>query len=166
MTAMTWIRNWFGLDDEPSLKQVQDDHRINWSPDLIPHLKDDHAGLLKLYGGIEGMAKGGKYAGIGPALKLFKSKFDLHVLTENVKFYCYLEEKFGRRPGALKTIKDFRGEMNAIARGVVNFVRKWSESGVKADTGAAFLAELGQVGALLVQRVQREENELYTLYIK
>ena len=163
MTALAWVRSLFGFD-EPSLKQVQDEHRISYSPGLIGQLKDDHAGLLKLYGQAEALATGGRFAEIVPALRMFKHKFELHILAENVKFYCYIEENLARKPVALRTIREFRREMNSIARGVVNFVRKYQESGVSAANGAAFLTELREVGALLVQRVQREEQDLYTLY--
>ena len=164
MAAMAWVRNWFGLDDGTSLKQAQDEFRINHSPTLIGELKGDHAELLNLYGQIEAMATGGELPKLYHALKVFKSKFDLHVLTENVKFYCYIEQRLARRPDALRVVKEFRREMNHIGRGVVTFVKKWRESGVNADNNAAFLAELRQVGALLVQRVEREERDLYTLY--
>ena len=161
MTALAWVRSWLGFD-EPS--QARDEQRIGYSPDLIAHLKHDHAGLLKLYGQLEALAVTGRFAEIAPALKLFKSKFELHILTENVKFYCYLEENLGRRPAALRTIREFRREMNAIARNVVGFARKHQEGGVTGANGAAFLAELREVGALLGKRVEREEQELYVLY--
>ena len=164
MAAMAWVRNWFGLGDEASLKQVQDEHRIQYSPELIGTLKDDHAGLLRLYSEIEALATDRRFAEIALALRRFKSKFELHILTENVKFYCYVEERLGRRPAELRVIREFRREMNTIARSVTNFVRQYQESGVAAANGAAFLADLRQVGALLAQRVQREEQDLYTLY--
>jgi Hemerythrin HHE cation binding domain len=161
MTALAWVRNWLGFD-EPA--QVRDEHRIAYSPDLIAHLKHDHAGLLRLYGQLEALATAGTFDGIPAALRLFKTKFELHVLTENVKFYCYLEENLARRPAALRTIREFRRDMNAIARAVVNFARKHQQGGVSNANLGSFLVELREVGALLGRRVQREEQELYTLY--
>lgn len=161
MTALAWVRNWLGFD-EPS--QVHDEHRIGYSPELIAHLKHDHAGLLKLYGQLEALATTGRFAEVPATLKLFKSKFELHILTENVKFYCYVEESLARRPVARRTMREFRREMNAIAHNVVNFVRKHQQGGVSNTNRASFLAELREVGAQLGQRVQREEQELYTLY--
>src|SRR5689334_7393112 len=141
MAALTWVRTLLGFD-EPSLKAVQDEARIRFSPELIPQLKDDHAGLLRLHGRIEALAKAGQFGEVVPALRMFKSKFDLHILTENVKFYCYVEENLARRFGDLRTIREFRREMNGIARTVVNFVRKYLDGGVTPATGAEFLAEL------------------------
>jgi hypothetical protein len=161
MTALAWVRNWLGFD-EPA--PVPDEHRIRYSPELIGHLKHDHAGLLKLYGQIEALATTGRFAEVPQALKLFKSKFELHVLTENVKFYCYVEENLARRPASLRTIREFRREMNAIARTVVNFARNHQQGGVSNANLGSFLVELREVGALLGRRVQREEQELYTLY--
>jgi hypothetical protein len=85
-------------------------------------------------------------------------------LTENVKLYCYLEQNLARRPSALRTIREFRREMNVVARGVVNFARKHQQGGVSNASLGSFLVELREVGALLGQRVRREEQELYTLY--
>lgn len=161
MTALAWVRSWLGFD-EPS--QARDEQRIGYSADLIAHLKHDHSALLKLYGQLEALAATGRFAEVAAALKLFKSKFELHVLTENVKFYCYVEENLAKRPGALRTIREFRREMNVIGRNVVNFVRKYQESGVTGANRGVFMAELRNVGAQLGERVQREEQELYTLY--
>ena len=110
------------------------------------------------------MAVEGRYANIAAALSAFKAKFDLHILEENLHFYCYIEEKLSARAESQALIKTFRSEMNAIARGVVNFIKKYRMAGVRLSNGKEFLTELRQFGALLVQRIGREENDLYTLY--
>lgn len=152
-----------GLGSQSSPKEARDESRFRYSPALIPGLKDDHQGLLKQYGAIERMANEGDHAMIPGALAEFKEAFDLHILHENLHFYCYLEEH-SKDLQQRELIKSFRGEMNAIARGVVNFVKTWRGSGVSARTGQQFLTELRQVGLLLVRRIEREEQDLYTLY--
>lgn len=169
MGAMTWALGWFGWGrkDEglaPSLRAVQDKSRFHYSPELIGALKGDHGQLLQQYGEIERMAVHGQHAGLPLALAAFKAKFDVHVLNENLHFYCYLEHTLGRNPADLQLIQDFRTEMNTIARGVVNFVKKYRVAGVRQANARDFLTELRAVGALLAQRIQREEHDLHTLY--
>ena len=161
MATLASALDWLGLGS--GLRSTQDSARFNYSPDLIAKLTDDHAGLVKQYGEIERMAIEGRYVQIAAALAQFKSKFDLHILEENLRFYCYVEEQ-ASSPSDQATVKAFRAEMNAIARTVVNFVKKYRMSGVRPSNGQEFIKELREVGKALVLRIQREEGELYTLY--
>jgi regulator of sigma D len=167
--AMSWAQNWLGFADgetasTPSGRVALDKARFGYSAELIDGLKDDHADLVRRYGEIEQLALKGTYGAIPMALAGFKNKLDVHLLHENLQFYCYLEQRLARRADSLALIKEFRGEMNAIARAVVNFVKKYRAEGVSAANSQAFLAELREMGALLAQRVEREEKDLYTLY--
>ncbi|WP_343793276.1 hypothetical protein [Dokdonella soli] len=85
-------------------------------------------------------------------------------MTENVHFYVYLEQSFRGDEENKALIHDFRREMNGIARGVVEFVRRYQQAPVSADNCAAFLKEYEAVGKLLVMRIEREEGNLYPLY--
>jgi hypothetical protein len=163
MATLTRMREWFGFGESEAPKSAQEHSRFNYSPELIRGLKGDHAELLKLYGEIERMAIEGRYAAIPASLGTFKTKLDVHLLNENLHFYCYVEEK-AQRTEDRELIKGFRTEMNAIARGVLNFVKIYRQAGVHPANGQTFLSELRQVGALLVKRIEREEGELYSLY--
>jgi len=159
--ARAW--NWLGLGRGGTPRGAQEHSRFNYSPSLIPGLKGDHGELLKLYTEIERMGVEGRYGPIPAALGTFKAKFDVHLLNENLNFYCYIEER-AKNAEDQELIKSFRSEMNAIARGVVNFVKRYRMSGVRAVNAQDFLTELHEVGALLVRRIEREEKELYALY--
>ena len=63
-----------------------------------------------------------------------------------------------------KLIRDFRREMNGIARAVVDFVKKYHMYEFDEYTRRSFLKEYAAVGGLLAQRIQREESNLYPLY--
>lgn len=163
MAAMASVLNWFGFQ-KARAKSDQEHSRFNFSWQLINDLRGDHAELLEQYAGIEKLAVEGRYASIPPVLSAFKANFDIHILNENLHFYCYVEQKLSGTPDKLDVIKAFRTEMNGIARGVVNFVKKYNMAGVRPSNGGEFLVELRQVGKLLVQRIQREEQDLYPLY--
>jgi hypothetical protein len=168
MGAMTWTLGWFGLgrkdDVPPSAKSVQDKSRFRHSPELIGALTADHGELLQQYGKLERMAVDGQLAGLPLALAAFKARFDEHILHENLHCYCYLEQKLQGDPKGLHAMQEFRAEMNGIARCVVNFVKTYRVAGVRRANVEPFLAELREVGAMLVQRIDREEKDLYPLY--
>jgi hypothetical protein len=165
MGAMSWAQDLLGLGErEAGGPAALDQARFGYSPELIGNLVGDHADLLRRHAEIEQLALRSQYGALPMALSGFKNKFDVHVLNENLQFYCHVEERLARRPRDLAMIKEFRTEMNAIARGVVNFVKKYRAEGVGAGNRDAFLADLRAVGGLLLQRVQREEKELYPLY--
>lgn len=162
MDALTRMWNSLGLG-KTSAREVQDHARSTFSPDLIVGLKDDHAELLRQYAALERMAIDGRYAEIPAAITEFKEKFDAHVLHENLHFYCYIQDR-AKSLQERELIKSFRGEMNAIGRAVVAFVKRYLASGVTSLNGQDFLTELRQVGLLLLRRIEREEQDLYTLY--
>jgi hypothetical protein len=146
-------------------KQSGDPHWIHYSAELIDELTADHSELMKMYNEIEDMAISGRYTTIPAALETFKTRFESHIFNENLRFYCYLEDRLAGSADALKRIKEYRTELNAIARDVVTFLRKYRSWGVRFTNGKAFLDELRCVGALLVHRVDREEKDLYPLYL-
>ena len=168
MGAMSWAQDLLGFgggdDSAAAAPAALDQARFGYSPELIGSLTGDHADLLRRYRELEQLAHRGQHATIPMALAGFKNKFDLHVLNENLQFYCHLEQRLARRAGDLARLKGFRLEMNAIARSVVNFVKKYRVEGVRPDNVQAFLIELRGVGLQLVQRLEREEKDLYPLY--
>lgn len=163
VTASAWMRHWFGSGSTPAAKGAGQPP-IRYSPQLLPGLLHDHRELLAVYAEIERMAVDGRCATLTGALAGFKSRFDLHVLNENLHFYGYLEERLGRRTELLAQVKQWRAEMGVISRGVAKFVRKYDEAGVRPANVASFLEELRALGAQLKQRLEREEKEFYPLY--
>jgi hypothetical protein len=168
MGAMTWTLGWFGAgrkdDATPAARALQDKSRFHHSPELIGALTADHGELLRQYGKLERMAVGGQLAGLPLALAAFKVRFDEHILNENLHCYCYLEQKLQNDRKGLRAMQEFRSDMNGIARCVVNFVKTWRVAGVRRANVEPFLADLREVGAMLVQRIEREERDLYPLY--
>jgi regulator of sigma D len=140
------------------------DSKISYSDDLIPHLKHDHVELLELYGAIAGFIQQEQYEYIAPALEELKSKFNLHIMQENLHFYCYLEQSCQAQADRLDMIKTYRKEMNAISAAVVRFIKKWQGQLIHPSNVSEFTQEYNAVGEVLVQRIDQEENHLYTLY--
>ena len=140
------------------------DSKISYSDDLISNLKHDHVELVELYGAIASFIQQENYEYISPALEELKSKFNLHLMQENVHFYCYLEQSFLDQKEQLEMIKGYRKDMNAISAAVVRFIKKWQSQVIDADNICEFNHEYNAVGEVLAQRIHAEEHHLYTLY--
>jgi hypothetical protein len=172
MSTAGWLQRWFnpGRNNAESgkagaLKELKQQSRINYSATLVPDLKTDHQDLLKIYGEVGTLLQNGRYAAIQEGLRAFKSRLDVHLLNENLRFYCYLEQRLADAPNELQIIKEFRQDMNGIARVVVGFLRKYQAAGVHAQNKDDFLSDYRQIGTALAERIEREERGLYALYV-
>ena len=137
---------------------------IRYDPDLVDSLKNDHTDLVSMYGQLGLDVKEGKFDRIPNALLAFKTRLEAHLLIENVRFYVYLEQALAGDSENMALIRDFRREMNIIARGVVEFVRRYQQTRVTPENSLHFIREYDEVGKLLVMRIEREEGSLYPLY--
>jgi Hemerythrin HHE cation binding domain len=131
---------------------------------LVPSLKNDHQELVALFEQIGRTYEARRFHEIPALLTAFKTRLEAHLLTENVRFYNYVEATLRDDAENLSLIRDFRREMNTIARGVIDFVKKYQGQHVE-QLQQSFLSDYRAVGGLLVQRIQREEGNLYPLYM-
>lgn len=97
-------------------------------------------------------------------LNAFKVHLEGHLIAENVRFYNYVENAMQGDADSTALVRSFRREMNAIARGVVDFVKKYQVGNFDQETREAFMTDYQVVGGLLAQRIEREESSLYPLY--
>ncbi|MDR2220851.1 MAG: hemerythrin domain-containing protein [Methylobacillus sp.] len=137
---------------------------IRYDPELVGNLREDHKQLVAMYKALGDDVRAGVYTKIPHALLAFKTRLDAHLLIENVRFYVYLEQSMADDHENLALIRGFRSEMNKIARGVVEFVRRYQSTTVTTDNVDTFIEEYGAVGTLLAMRIEHEESNLYTLY--
>jgi hypothetical protein len=138
--------------------------QIGYDAKLINSLLQDHAELGRVFGNIGNAQKTGNFTDIRPLLIQFKTRLEAHVLTENVRFYNYLEQTLAGDPGNAGVMHDFRREMNGIARSVVDFVKKYQSSTFTPEERRQFATDYDAVGKILEQRLDSEENNLYPLY--
>lgn len=137
---------------------------IRYDPGLVANLRNDHSELVTMYGQLGQDVRDGHYQRIPNALLAFKTRLEAHLLIENVRFYVYLEQALAGDSENMAIIRDFRREMNGIARGVVEFVRRYQQMRVTVANANDFMREYDEVGKLLVMRIEREEGNLYPLY--
>jgi hypothetical protein len=139
--------------------------KIGYDPKLIDILHAHHAQLGKIFARIGKAAEDGDIANVRDNLRRFKTSLEAHLLTENVRFYGYLEQKLAADAENLRTLHSFRKEMNTIASSVLGFDRRWQNAEIgSADMQNQFLSEYREIGKLLEQRLDNEESSLYPMY--
>lgn len=137
---------------------------IGYDPKLIESLLRDHAELGRIFKSIGDTQTAGKFEDIPSLLVNFKSRLESHVLTENVRFYNYLEKSLASDTNNTDVMLDFRREMNTIARSVIEFVKKYQASRFNPEDRTRFAKDYAAVGKILEQRLDSEEENLYPLY--
>ena len=131
---------------------------------LVDSLKHDHRDLVELFEQIGVMADARRFNEIPRMLVAFKTRLEAHLISENVRFYNYVENSLRGDEENSQLIRSFRREMNSIARGVVDFVKKYQAVNFTDQVRTMFMSEYRMVGGLLTQRIEREESSLYPLY--
>ncbi len=137
---------------------------LQYDPELIAKLMQEHRDLLTMFGSIRQSYQVQDFAAVQKALQEFKLSLNVHLLTENVRFYAYVKKGLSGNVQDLETVTAFWREMQAIAKVVIQFLGKYETPDFTPDMRAAFGKELEDVGMALVHRIKREEESLYTLY--
>lgn len=168
---MGFFRKLLGQQDKPPATPINaapipvaTPHKIGYDAKLITSMLQDHAELGRIFGNIGDAQKAGNFDDIRPLLIQFKTRLEAHVLTENVRFYNYLEQSLAGDATNTGTIHSFRREMNGIARSVVDFVKRYQSSNFTLEERRQFATDYDAVGKVLEQRLDSEENNLYPLY--
>ena len=146
----------------PVVRETQ----IAYNPDLVPQLKAEHQHLLELFGMVMTAFSQNDLPSTVKLLGDFRRKLHGHRLTENIRFYIYLEHSLAEDREKLFIAYSFRQEMEEIGKVMHAFVHKYKEIATHPDAFTSFGQELDNIGKVLVNRIQREEKILYPLYFQ
>ncbi len=138
---------------------------IRYDASLIGKLKSDHVHLLTLFGAVKVDFEAGKHSSAAEKLDQFGKLLYGHLLAENVRLYIYLKHMLARDEISYGLAHNFRREMDEIGRITMAFLDKYKAIGVDKDLSAHFGSELENIGKVLVDRIAREEDTLYPLYL-
>ncbi len=152
------------LKSTRSVKPAAPTGGIAYDGGLVGRLKQDHQELVRIYTAIKTAAAQNRYGDLHDLLADFKLTFQTHIAMENVRFYVYVQQRMAQDTETSNFIAEVRREMNDIARAVMKFVDAYMSAPPTPATVTSFTSELDQIGAVLVQRVDKEENRLYSLY--
>lgn len=147
-------------------KKVAPGTQLQYDPGLIKMLKQDHEELLEIWLAIGKAMDKQDVKTMASLLTEFKAKLNKHLLTENVKLYVYLTRSLTNDQQHSEVVKDFRSEMNHIGRTVTTFLRTYTQSPIEIGMLDTFKDEFEAIGGALVNRITREEDVLYALYLQ
>lgn len=166
MGFFTWL---FGDQDELEQTPAQDERPASdasFDAKLIPELVREHKALFDLYAKTIEHAESQSWHEAGSCLKKFKNLLQTHILKENLKLYSLLRASAKGDKITLETLEDFKTEMDRAGQEVGRFARSYDDIASSPLKRDKFVEDLKAMGPFLIDRVHREENDLYTLYGK
>lgn len=153
------------VPEKSAPKHVAPNTNISYDPELVAKLEADHKRLLMMFTAITKMAEKEEFHKIPKALNTFRRTLNAHLLLENVKLYIYLKNCLASDPASLELMTGMQVEMQAIARAVAKFLKKYITLSWTPEMKRDFAKELARVGSILVDRIDSEEETLYSLYM-
>ncbi len=152
---------------ETTLQQgVAPGTQLHYDPNLVPSLIADHHVLVGIFGEVGNALKQKDSVLLKEKLSEFGNALRGHLLTENIRFYVYLQHSLEGDAENAAIMHDFRKEMQHIGKAVADFLHKYVGTTDWNDAAwQQFEKDVTQIGKVLVKRIQTEENVLYSLYL-
>jgi len=156
-------------DDPAALKPAASRHapgtEIGYHPDLIARFRKAHEALQRLYVSMKNQVEQGDFATARKTLDAFQKALTGHMLEENVLLYTYLAKCLASDPDSRELMKSMKVEMGKIGSTAAGFVKEYADSGITPFNKRQFLEGWDKIGAVLTDRIEREETSLYTMYM-
>ncbi|MCP4702696.1 MAG: hemerythrin domain-containing protein [Gammaproteobacteria bacterium] len=137
---------------------------IKYNVALIDSLISEHRELLQIYTAIIASLKNADYAKVAEKLTDFALLLRAHLLKEHMELYVYLEYILASDRITFEYMHEIRLEMDHISSNVMGFLHSYQDRQITAEMAPEFQQRLEKIGKVLVARIKREEQSLYTLY--
>ncbi len=164
-----WLSRKSGIHAQPpAISEVvyAPNTNIPYRPDLIDGLQDDHQQLGRSFGELVAAVDDGKPREVRAALDEFEGLLYDHLLREKTSFYIYIRGIYADNESMLELVNYFSREMDSIQREIIRFFRRHKHSALSPQELQVMKKELDGLGAALTDRIQREESQLYPLYLQ
>lgn len=133
---------------------------------LIDTLENEHEELFSLFNQSLNFAKNNEFNTLQLSLVEFATAFTSHIKLEDEQLYGYLKILASSKSELEQQIvSDFSKEMKQISSSIFNILSHSPYIPVSKHTVSKFIVEFEKVGKLLTDRIEREENVLYPIYI-
>ena len=153
---------------KPVSKQEKSRHSshglIHFNENLIDNLVSEHKELLRIYTAMLTALDNKAYTEVSQGLSEFSTLLHAHLLKEHVELYVYLEYSLQNDSETFQHMHEIRTEMDHISSVVMGFLHTYQRDPVNKKNTEAFRKSLSEIGTVLVARIKREEDTLYTLY--
>lgn len=140
------------------------EYGIGYDPLLTSQLRKDYQRQLDLFSATQSLLSGHDYAGVQRKLGEFRVVLQDHLLRINNKLYVYLNRRWANDAERAALISAVRREMLESGRSLLGRLGLYSEVRLDDRSAGMFQQELLEIGAALMQRMEREENSLFPLY--
>lgn len=154
---------------EPVAEPAQPDARpaagIAYDAKLIATLKHGHGELLRICSAIQTATSEHRFNDIEHLLAHLKQTFQLQVTTENTRFYAYVNQRVAHDKEAAARLAEARREMAEAGFELLKVADAYIAYPPTYLTETRFKYEFDAAAALLRQRVEKAENQLYPLYL-
>jgi len=135
---------------------------VSQDTNLIDILKDDHKRLIGIYSKINKNIQKNDFVNTQKLVGEFISEYNKHILLEDTKLYIELKEKYKEHQSILNTIKNIEKDMNGITKVINSFEKKYINN-INNSNKEEFIKNLIEIGEILTQRIELEEERLYSL---
>lgn len=139
--------------------------QLPYDPALISRFEGHHQSLFKIIANIDKSIESQNFNQLKTRLVTLRGALQEHLLEENLKLYVYLSRCLSRDPINVRLVEGMKAEMNQIAGNVMGFLNSSIEGHIGADNVDAFASNFEGMKKVLAERVRREEESLYTLYM-
>jgi len=95
---------------------------------------------------------------------IFRTDLLGHLLSEDVRLYKYLREHYKNNQNTLTLILEYEESIKGIQKVVLSFINFYMQPNARFDN--IFKTKLNDIVGALLSRIETEENNLYTLYVK
>ncbi|GAA6138193.1 hypothetical protein NBRC116583_19400 [Arenicella sp. 4NH20-0111] len=141
------------------------EHTVPYNGKLIQDFEDEHLTIINLFKQIASVRVD---IGFNPLLDThlseFKSKFQEHLIIENLELYKYLEQNFDGNSSSEAITNAFKQDMNDVASHISHFCTAYESQEFDAKKLDDFDAAYHEISITLNHRFHLEERELFELY--
>jgi len=159
---MGFIKN---LMERFKKNEVMAIENLNYNPNLIAMLQSDHQQLFEIYRTLQAQYKiDNSFGAMEPLMNEFKLAFELHLMMEDAQLYGYLRAATLEDDDNHTLVNEMQEQMNSITKKIIKLIHLYGDEKSYQKNVDKLLDDLGNVGMILTQRFNTEEEKLYPLY--
>ena len=134
---------------------------------LIDVLENDHQELIMLFNRVKESAIKKEFSRLQLSLVEFATSFTNHINVEDELLYGYVNKLASKKSNLEQKIAaQFSAEMKHISVTIFDFLSNSPFIPVTQSNVDEFIEAFENIGALLLDRIQREEKVLYPIYAR
>ena len=131
---------------------------------LIRKFHKDHEKLVTQIGIIKNNIETNKIEKAKEGLKKLKMSILGHFMEEDIKLYWYLKDYYKENDSVMEIIIMYEESIKKVQKTAMSFLDKYSAEYTSLDM--VFNKQFDEIIDVLATRIETEENNLYTLYVK